>query len=236
MVVDRDDISASARGTGEPHRALMIYGELRAMLRDGRFGPGAKLKLRDLAVEFGTSLTPVRDALNRLVAEQVLEASLNRTVIVPIPAAADVRQLRRIRMELEGFAAAEATERIEAGEIDRVEAFHREYMEARRARELRRMQLANRGFHFAIYEAAGMPMLIELIDNFWLRNGPLNRLKHEFGPESSRPSDVHHQTIVSALRERNAGKARQGIQDDIDYSTNSVIAALVELREAYAKR
>src|SRR5271169_3561956 len=74
-----------ARGTGEPHRALLIYGELRAMLRDGVFGPGTKLKLRELALEFGTSLTPVRDALSRLVAEQALESSLNRTVIVPIP-------------------------------------------------------------------------------------------------------------------------------------------------------
>ena len=55
------------------------------MLRDGMFGPGTKLKLRELALEFGTSLTPVRDALSRLVAEQVLESSLNRTVIVPIP-------------------------------------------------------------------------------------------------------------------------------------------------------
>ena len=63
---------AAARGTGEPHRALLIYAELRAMLRDGMFGPGTKLKLRELAQEFGTSLTPVRDALSRLVAEQVL--------------------------------------------------------------------------------------------------------------------------------------------------------------------
>ena len=65
---------AAARGTGEPHRALLIYAELRAMLRDGMFGPGTKLKLRELALEFGTSLTPVRDALSRLVAEQVLES------------------------------------------------------------------------------------------------------------------------------------------------------------------
>jgi DNA-binding GntR family transcriptional regulator len=222
---------AIARGTGEPHRAQLIYGELRAMLRDGRFGPGSKLKLRELALEFGTSLTPVRDALNRLVAEQVLESSLNRTVVVPIPLVADVRQVRRIRMELEGFAAAEAATHITDDEIDKVEAFHREYREARQSGDLQRMQLANRAFHFAVYDAARMPMLFEMIDNFWLRNGPLQRLLHEFGPDASRPSDTHHQLVITGLRDRKPEKARQGIRDDIAYPTDAIIVGLAELRD-----
>lgn len=220
-----------ARGTGEPHRALLIYGQLRAMLRDGRFGPGSKLKLRELAAEFGTSLTPVRDALNRLVAEQVLESSLNRTVVVPIPLPADVRQIRRIRMELEGFAAAEAAAHITDAETDQVETFHRDYCEARQSADAERMQIANRAFHFAVYNAARMPILFEMIDNFWLRNGPLQRLLYEFGPESSRPSEIHHQLVVTGLRERNADKARQGIRDDIAYPTDAIIVAL-EIRDA----
>jgi DNA-binding GntR family transcriptional regulator len=222
-----------ARGTGEPHRALLIYGELRAMLRDSRFGPGAKLKLRELAAEFGTSLTPVRDALNRLVAEQVLESSLNRTVVVPIPQAADVRQMRRIRMELEGFAAAEAATRITEAELAQVEAFHQSYLDARRAGDTPSVQLANRAFHFSVYNASRMPMLIEMIDNFWLRNGPLQRLLHEFGPESSRPSETHHQLVIKGLRERNAEKARKGIRDDIAYPTDAIIVALAELSDAF---
>ncbi len=221
-----------ARGTGEPHRALLIYGELRSMLRDSRFGPGAKLKLRELAAEFGTSSTPVRDALNRLVAEQALEFSLNRTVVVPIPQAADVRQIRRIRMELEGFAAAEAATHITEAEIDQVETFHRDYLDARQAGDVPRMQLANRAFHFAVYNAARMPMLIEMIDNFWVRNGPLQRLLHQFGPDSSRPSETHHQLVITGLRERDADKARQGIRDDIAYPTDAIIVALSELRDA----
>jgi len=222
---------AAARGTGEPHRALLIYAELRAMLRDGMFGPGTKLKLRELALEFGTSLTPVRDALSRLVAEQVLESSLNRTVIVPIPLAADVRQMRRIRMELEGFAASEAVTHITDAEIDQAEAFHREYVQARRTQNVLAMQLANRAFHFAVYNAARMPMLFEMIDNFWLRNGPLQRLLHQHGPDASLPSETHHQLVIDGLRERNPEKARQGMRDDIAYPTDAIIVALAEIRE-----
>jgi DNA-binding GntR family transcriptional regulator len=221
----------TARGTGEPHRALMIYGKLCAMLRDGRFGPGAKLKLRELAEEFGTSLTPVRDALNRLAAERVLEIALNRTVVVPIPLAAEVRESRRIRMELEGFAAAEAAAHITAAEMEQVEQFQSEYLQARQSGDVTRMQLANRAFHFTIYNAAHMPMLLEMIENFWLRNGPLQCLLHQFGPDSSRPSNTLHQEIVAGLRERDASRARQGMRDDIAYPTDAIIVALAEVRE-----
>jgi len=221
----------TARGTGEPHRALMIYGKLRAMLRDGRFGPGAKLKLRELAQEFGTSLTPVREALNRLAAERVLETALNRTIVVPIPLAAEVRESRRIRMELEGFAAAEAAAHITAAEMEQVEQFQSEYLQARQSGDVIGMQLANRAFHFTIYKAARMPLLLEMIENFWLRNGPLQHLLHQFGPDSSRPSNTLHQEIVAGLHERDADRARQGMRDDIAYPTDAIIVALAEVRE-----
>jgi DNA-binding GntR family transcriptional regulator len=201
------------------------------MLRDGRFGPGAKLKLRDLAQEFGTSLTPVRDALNRLVAERVVEIARNRTVFVPIPLASEVREIRRIRMELEGFAAAEAVTHITDAEVKKVVQFQNEYLRARQSGDVVRMQVANTAFHFAIYKAARMPLLLEMIENFWLRNGPLQRLLHQMGPDSSSPSNTHHQEIVAGLQERDANKARQGIRDDIAYPTDAIIVALSEIRE-----
>jgi DNA-binding GntR family transcriptional regulator len=232
LVTRRSEAPTTARGTGEPHRALMIYGKLRAMLSDGRFVPGAKLKLRDLAQEFGTSNTPVREALNRLTAERVLENAQNRTVIVPIPTVAEVRESRRIRMELEGFAAAEAAARITAAEMENVEKFHNQYLQARQAGDAPRMQLANGAFHFTIYNAARMPMLLEIIENFWLRNGPLQRLLHQVGTEPLRPSDRLHQEIVAALHARDPDKARQAMRDDIAYPTDAIIVALAEIRES----
>ena len=49
------------------------YGALRATLMAGRLAPGERILLRDVAEQLGISLTPVRDAVNRLVAERVLE-------------------------------------------------------------------------------------------------------------------------------------------------------------------
>ena len=46
-----------------------LYQNIRAALLEGRFQPGERLKIRDLAAEWGTSPMPVRGALQRLVAE-----------------------------------------------------------------------------------------------------------------------------------------------------------------------
>ena len=48
------------------------YQHLRHDLMIGRYEPGQKLKLRDLAETLGTSVTPVREALARLISDQVL--------------------------------------------------------------------------------------------------------------------------------------------------------------------
>jgi DNA-binding GntR family transcriptional regulator len=93
------------------------------------------------------------------------------------------------------------------------------------------MQEANRNLHYKVYAAARMPFLLELIKSFWLRNGPLQRLLLESETAPLERSDVHHKTVVDALRDRDPAAARQGIRDDIDYPTDAIIVALSELRD-----
>lgn len=54
-----------------------LYQNIRSGLLAGRFQPGQRLKIRDLAAEWGTSPMPVRAALQRLVAEGCWRASSN---------------------------------------------------------------------------------------------------------------------------------------------------------------
>ena len=56
-----------------------LYQKIREGLLAGRFQPGERLKIRDLAAEWGTSPMPVRAALQRLVAEGALEGEPQRS-------------------------------------------------------------------------------------------------------------------------------------------------------------
>ena len=57
-----------------------VYLALRKALILGRFAPGQALTVNELALRFETSPMPVREALARLVSEQALETSSNRSV------------------------------------------------------------------------------------------------------------------------------------------------------------
>jgi DNA-binding transcriptional MocR family regulator len=65
------------------HAMERSYGMLRDMLRVGGLAPGARLDANRLAEEIGVSMTPVRDALNRLAGEQLVDASAGDGFHVP---------------------------------------------------------------------------------------------------------------------------------------------------------
>src|SRR5439155_13403415 len=87
------------------------YQRLRSDLMEGRFQPGQKLKLRDLARELGTSPTPVREALARLVSDMALAQVDHHSVSVPPMNVERYLEIRDLRIQLEGRAAAAAAER-----------------------------------------------------------------------------------------------------------------------------
>ena len=60
-----------------------VYRLISEALIQGRMQPGERLKIRELAAKLGTSVTPVRDAILRLVQEQALEMKSARDIRVP---------------------------------------------------------------------------------------------------------------------------------------------------------
>ena len=86
----------------------LAHAQLRDALLAGRFEPGTVLTLRALAESFGTSITPVRDAVTRLVAQGVLQQGPRNSAIVPNLTRKELADLTVVRCALEGRAAREA--------------------------------------------------------------------------------------------------------------------------------
>ena len=84
------------------------YAQLADLLISGRLAPGEKLSLRAAADVLGVSIMPVREAVSRLVADKALEVTPNRAVRVPLMSAAQFRDLTKVRIAIEGHAAAQA--------------------------------------------------------------------------------------------------------------------------------
>ena len=76
------------------------YASLKADLLAGRRAPGDRVVLRQVADALGISLTPVRDAVNRLIAEKILDhggLGQGGGAIVPLLDAYQFNQLMTVR-------------------------------------------------------------------------------------------------------------------------------------------
>lgn len=191
-----------------------VYESLREALTMGRFAPGQKVTFRYVAGVLGVSLTPVREALRRLVAEGAFEMNPNRSVRVPLMTRDKVLELRDIRMELEGLASAKAARGATRSQITEIRRAAREIMVARNRGDSATDRQKVREFHFAVYAAAGQPTLLRLIESLWLQTGPyMNLLYPDFISSSRGPAG--RQRLIEALQARNASAARREMTDDI---------------------
>jgi DNA-binding GntR family transcriptional regulator len=199
--------------------ALRVYRGLRDFLMAGQARPGDKLTLRQLASALGTSPMPVREAVRRLAAEGALDALPNRAIRVPVMTQGRFREVRRIRLLLEGLAVAEATPLITEAALARLVALNEAFTrELRRERpDLRRMFRANKDLHFTVYEAAAMPVLLSTIETFWLQIGPMLLLSLRMRAEDRLryPGPDCHDRLIHALRARDPEAARAALTDDL---------------------
>lgn len=151
----------------------LAHTQLRDGLLAGRFAPGTVLTLRSLAESFGTSITPVRDAVTRLVAQGVLQQGPRNAAIVPHLTARELADLTVVRCALEGRAAREAALRRNAVSIQRLTYLLATMQSLIAAKNLESYLDFHRKFHFEIYAMSGVPILVDTIENMWLRCGPV---------------------------------------------------------------
>lgn len=210
----RSALTKIKRSASEPLRDQILQ-RCRLLLMGGHVVPGQKLPLRPLAEEFNTSLMPVRDALNRLVADGALELSSSRTIRVPDMSEDRLLELHEIRRALEGLAAEYATPNISKAAIDRMQQLIGEMAEALAASDYDAYMQCHYSFHFTIYGAADRPTLLAMIDMLWLQVGPWFRQGIERANRQRGDSNAGHEQIVAALRARDARAVRNGIEQDV---------------------
>lgn len=206
----------------------VVYRDIRELLLAGQVAPGEKFTLRGLAEAVGTSPMPVREAVGRLSAEGALEILPNRAIRVPIMTRERFEELTVIRAEIEGLAAQFAAERASPGEISAACGFHAQFAaESAEADPDGAVALRlNKDLHFAVYKAAHMPNLLQIIDGLWLQVGPVINL--DLRASGRRLKEVeahkHHARLILALRAGDGAGARQALADDIRAAADFILA------------
>lgn len=189
--------------------------QLREALLAGRFEPGSALILRHLADTFGISITPVRDAVSRLIAQGVLDQGPRNSAIVPDVRANMLQDLMMVRCELEGRAAREAALKADGAALEELDGLLALMRKMIASRQLDTYLDVHRRFHFGVYALAGIPVLLEMIENLWLRCGPVLSFVVPEYVVSLKGTD-HHAAVLKAIRQGNGAMAEAEIMADIE--------------------
>lgn len=192
---------------------------IKQILWSGKVMPGEQLSIRKTAEALGVSMMPVRDAFSRLVADHALEVTPNRSVRVPVLSLQTFTEITRIRFEIEGMAVAEAAGHTDTSLLQTIgqmnDALSLEM--GKEQADTQELVSLNQRFHFAIYEAAAMPVLFQMIESLWLRIGPiLNYDLRQGSPRTREQVAVrHHRALIDALQQGDPEGARRAVVADI---------------------
>lgn len=190
------------------------YLKLRQWLSIGRFLPGERLKIKQLAEALGVGVMPVRAALQRLAAEGALCNVPNCGVTVPQLSRPEFDDILQNRLLLEGEAAERAALRLSVAELDELSRLGLSMQQAIAADDLKRYLADNEDFHLILYRAAGSPVLVNLIETVWLRIGPLSNRIHD-DPHVWASMNNAHADLLVALKRHDAPAVRRAIERDL---------------------
>lgn len=205
------------------------YRKLRVAMMSGQLRPGEALSLRPLAQALGVSLTPAREAMGRLVAEGALVMGPHRTVQVPRLSSANYEECLQVRLALEPLAAARAADRLPRAELARLRALQQELREAHARGDTRHVLQCNEAFHFTLYEHAGWPTVVQILESMWLRVGPTLNLLHEAAiPAKGWRGDVNHRRILAALAKADPDGVARAVRQDLLEGSTQVLQVLAQ--------
>jgi DNA-binding GntR family transcriptional regulator len=200
----------------EKSRGTEAWQILREAIFTGRFQPGAPLRFHDMQALCAMSVSPVREALARLVTEGLVETEHNRGYRVAPLSRHDLEDLVRTRIKIEGWAIERAIalgdELWEARIISSLHVLTR--LPRRRAGEPRLMdeewERRHKDFHEALIVACDSASLLQICRALSAR---ADRYRHislaiETGP---RDIDAEHEAIAKAALARDATAAQHAL-------------------------
>jgi DNA-binding GntR family transcriptional regulator len=173
--------------------------ELRDRILTGRLAPGARIDLDGLTQEFGTSRTPVREALLELSYEGLVAVNPRSGITVLGITPEDAIDNFAVLAALEGKAAEWATERITDAQLAELRSL------ADAIFEDGDVVAANQRFHRALNLASGSPRLLTFLRQA-VRVVPTSYF--ELFPEQEHRSRKEHAALIDAIASGDGAAAR----------------------------
>lgn len=192
----------------------VVFEYLRESILNGDLKPGERLMEISLAEQLGVSRTPVREAIRKLEKEKFVEMLPRKGAYVADLTAKDILDVLEMRINLEGFAAALAAERMTDGEISLLEASLKDFQDAVSRQDRLVMVEKDNEFHDRIFQATKNGKLIEIVKDL---HDQFQRFRLIYFNEFDNYMELQswHNRIFKAIKDRHPGDARLAAEQHV---------------------
>lgn len=221
----------AAEGDSAPSLGVAVQTDIRARILAGEFAPGARLSPRALADRFSVSLSVVREALSRLAEQGLVVAAPQLGFSVVSLDVADLVDLTKVRVLVEGAALREAVEHADVEYEALVVGAHHRLTRTRFLSDAKALTVteewaaAHATFHDALISASPSPRLRALAAGLRDRAELYRRWSGPLADESTvRDVACEHRQMTEAALDHDADRAVALLTDHINLTTRLLLA------------
>lgn len=209
---------------GTENAATRVAAVLRAEILQGDISPGARLSQQHTAQRFGVSRIPVRDALQTLAGEGLVQPSTNATAVVAGMSVAELQELYELREAVEPLATRLAVPNVGRAELLTMRK-NLDIMDTQA--DARAWLNANAAFHAAVYRQAKRPRMIELVGQLRRLTDRYMYVHLEMIGQTEHLRD-EHLGILTAVEQGDAESAGDLTRDHLATSHEFILSYLLE--------
>jgi DNA-binding GntR family transcriptional regulator len=205
----------------------LIYREIRRSIIMGHRKPGERLDLDVLSKGYGTSITPVRDALQMLGHEDLVTIKPRSGYFVTHVTLKQLRDMLELREILELAAVERTAARITDEQLGCLEDVHSGYT-GEDDESYDRYTDENRRFHYLIAEMSGNHELAETLGHLHDRLARFMVLCRV-----GEMLEVRHKRLIDALQTRDVERARQAMLDEVNETRETILEQVIQEEGAF---
>jgi DNA-binding GntR family transcriptional regulator len=219
------------RALAETDLTQTTYDLLRARIAAGELVPGQRLQLEVLSAQLGVSRTPIRDALNQLAAEGLIEIRPRRGTFVARVDQHTVAELYQLRLMIDGFVGNLVAPTVSTAQLRTLRRLLRAIaaqVHGDTYRDYGAYLDADRAFHSAIISLADNQRLSSLYDEI---NLPLWLVRAQLESSMAQDNDAEaslagHREILEALESRDPQRTARALSDHVSFARRRLDAWL----------
>lgn len=196
-----------------------VFSQLQKWIIDGTFHPGEKLNDADLAASLGVSRTPVREALQLLQNQGLVEMLPSKETRVASTEDMEPSKLFPPIGALLGCAAEIAADFIDATTIDELRGINARFAAAVEKGESHKALEFDEQFHHRILEIANNPYIDSV---YSILQAHCRRLYYLMSIVPAHSSIKEHAGIINALAERDKTSAGVLMRKNWEYGSNPI--------------